>query len=63
MFQVLIQSESMSTPLYFFACESLEDCVQLALNLHRTCNQKHRISVFDIESSQTRLSLYSQDYD
>lgn len=62
MYQVLSQSESLDKPMIFFVSNSLEDCFQVALNLHRACNVKHRFSVFDTESSQTRLSLYSVDY-
>lgn len=62
MFQVVIYSESMSQGVMFFKSDILEDCVQVALNLHRASNCTHRIQVFDPESSQTRLSLFSEDY-
>lgn len=63
MFQVLITSKLFEKPFPFFVSKSLEDCVQVALNLHRACNTEHRISVFDEDSSQTRLSLFSENFE
>lgn len=62
MYQVLIYAESLTQGVMFFKSDSLEDCIQVALNLHRGCNCEHRVQVYDIESSQTRLSLYSEDF-
>ena len=62
MYQVLIYAESMTQGVMFFMSDSLEDCIQVALNLHRGCNCVHRVQVYDTESTQTRLSVYSDDF-
>lgn len=41
---------------------SLEDCVQVALNLHRGCNLPHKICVYS-EDSSVVLTLISKQND
>lgn len=63
MYQVLIQEKSLENGVLFFQSKSIEDAIQVALNLHRACNVMHKISVFDVDSGLTRLNLFSEDYD
>ena len=63
MYQVFIQSRSMENGVVFFESPSVEDSIQVALNLHRASNVMHKISVFDVDSCQTRLNLFSKDYE
>lgn len=65
MFQVFMQNESgrVEVPFMYFESSSLVDAVQVCLNLHRGCNCKHRIYVYDVDSSMSLISLYSENYD
>lgn len=45
---------------YAFFSGSLEDCVQVALNLHRGSNLPHRICVFDADFNEV-LTFISKD--
>lgn len=63
MYKVFCQNSSGDSDCFEFFKGSLEDCIQVALNLHRGCNVEHKISVYDVEAPESMLHLFSENYD
>lgn len=63
MFQVFCINASGDPDCFKFFEGSLEDCVQVALNLHRGCNVSHRITVYDVEGCCSSIHFFSKDYE
>lgn len=63
-FDVICYGKSGSDSCFiFYSSPNVEDAIQVALNLHRGCNQPHRIQVYDAEAVMSVLNLFSEDYE
>lgn len=63
MYKVFCRNASGDSDCFEFFKGSLEDCVQVALNLHRGCNVEHKISVYDVEACESLIHFFSEKYD
>lgn len=63
MFKVFCLNKSSEDVFEFFSTDSMEDAVQVGLNLHKGCNVEHRISVYDVEGTCTLINFFSENYD
>lgn len=63
MYKVFCRNTSGDADCFEFFKGSLEDCIQVALNLHRGCNVEHKISVYDVEACESLIHLFSEKYD
>ena len=62
MFKVFCVNRSSDSDCFEFFNGSLEDCIQVALNLHRGCTCEHKVTVYDVDSCESVFHLFSKDY-
>lgn len=63
MYKVFCRNTSNDGGAFEFFHGSLEDCLQVALSLHRGCNSVHRITVYDVEGCEYVVHLFSEIYE